>query len=193
MTTQQTEIKTTTQTITQDPIMNTEVLPGSFTQQIDQTKLVDGQLQPVVTNQIQTSVEGANIQGMTTVQGDTQVLNPIYTKEVKDVKVHDLGTVNLGTVDLGTQHLGTIDLGTKNLGTVDLGTQQLETINLGTQHLGTVDLGTTQLEGEVNAPIYTKEIKETQVHDLGTVDLGTVNFKELPKELMLMVSKLKRY
>ena len=76
-----------------------------------------------------------------------------------------------------TEFLGTIDLGTKNLGTVDLGTQQLETINLGTQHLGTVDLGTTQLEGEVNAPIYTKEIKETQVHDLGTVDLGTVNFQ----------------
>ena len=150
MTTQQTEIKTTTQTITQDPVMQTEVLPPTFTQQVEQTKLVEGQLQPVVTNQIQTSVEGANIQGMGAIEGDTQVLNPIYTKEVKDVQVHDLGTVNLGTVDLGTRNLGTIDLGTRDLGTVDLGTQQLEAVDLGTQHLGTVDLGTTQGEVKVH-------------------------------------------
>ena len=133
MTTLQTDIKTTTQTVGQEPEQNTGVLPPTYTQQIEQTKIIEGQLQPVSTNQIQTSVEGTNIEGLTNIQGTTSVLKPIYTKEVKDVQVHDLGVQNLGTIDLGTKNLGTIDLGTKNLGTVDLGTQNLGTIDLGTK------------------------------------------------------------
>ena len=165
MTSIQTVEKTTTQTVTQEP--------EQITQQIEQGNIIEGQLQPVVTNEFQSSEEGANFQGMTNIssmQGQSQiegVLNPIYTQEVKQTEVHDLGTVNLGTIDLGTKNLGTFDLGTKNLCTIDLGTQ-----NLGSQE------GSAQIEGVLN-PIYTKEIKATQVHDLGTVDLGTVYKKEI--------------
>ena len=132
MTTFQTEIKTTTQSVTQDPVQQTEVLPSTFTQQIGQSNLIKGQFLPVVTNQILTPIEGKNIG---TVHLNTQSLSTV-----------ELGAQNLGTVDLGIQSLQTVDLGTKNIGTVDLGTKNLGTVDLGPQNLGTVDLGTTQVE-----------------------------------------------
>ena len=91
MTTLQTDIKTTTQSVGQEPEQNTQVLPPTFTQNVEQGQIIQGQLQPVTTSQIQTSVEGANIEGMPTIQGTTQILKPIYTKEVKEAQIHDLG------------------------------------------------------------------------------------------------------
>ena len=107
----QTEVKTTTQTVTQEPEQQDPLYSG----QMEQGQINEGQLTPVVTNAFQSSEGSANFQGITHSEGE--VLPPIYTKEIKNTQVHDLGTVNLGTTNLGT-----IDLGTKNLGTVDLGT-----------------------------------------------------------------------
>ena len=169
MTSFQTEINTTTQTITQDPITNTKILPPIINQQVEPGKIIEGQMIPMTTSEFHTTEAGANItnfQGITNVTNlgeQTQiegVLNPIYTKEVKETQVHDLGTVNLGTVDLGTTHLEGQGFGAG--------------AGLGAGEGDGQGLGSGQIEGVLN-PIYTKEIKETQVHDLGTVNLGTVD------------------
>ena len=135
----QTEVKTTTQTITQEPEQTSTVMQPIYTQQIGESKILEGQLKPVSTNQIQTSVVGSNIQGITGFEGQTQILNPIYTKEVKETQVHDLGTVQLqGQTDV-----------LNPIYTKEVKETQVH------------DLGTVQLQGqtEVLNPIYTKEVK----------------------------------
>ena len=114
MTSLQTEIKTTTQTITQEPEQDAKILSPIINQQMEPGKIYVGPVQPLSASGFQTTEGGAsitNFQGITNVSnlgGQSQiegVLNPIYTKEVKETQVHDLGTINLGTVNLGTSQL----------------------------------------------------------------------------------------
>ena len=80
MTTLQTDIKTTTQSVGQEPEQNTQVLPPTFTQNVEQGQIIQGQLQPVTTSQIQTSVEGANIEGMPTIRHNSNIKTDIYKR-----------------------------------------------------------------------------------------------------------------
>ena len=114
MTSLQTEIKTTTQTITQEPEQDAKILSPIINQQMEPGKIYVGPVQPLSASGFQTTEGGAsitNFQKITNVSnlgGQSQiegVLNPIYTKEVKETQVHDLGTINLGTVNLGTSQL----------------------------------------------------------------------------------------
>ena len=175
MTSLQTEIKTTTQTITQEPEQDAKILSPIINQQMEPGKIYVGPVQPLSASGFQTTEGGAsitNFQKITNVSnlgGQSQiegVLNPIYTKEVKETQVHDLGEgqgLGEGQIEGVLNPIYTKEV--KETQVHDLGT-----VNLGTVDLGTVKVNQTiEEDGEIEAvlkPIYTKEVRQAIIKEI---------------------------